>query len=851
MEENSIIERLSNYSKKLTSLKEDKELLFKTINSDKLDFLKIKQKYFPKSYQPVNLLRFLLANELEKGQVVSIELISEIKKAIEDKDISSYFASSEKLANEINNAPIKSKSPFSMWKEPFYVLFPFVLSDIDDQEQQEMLNKLCDSLVEHNNLVGIKKHIVSFWGPRNIGAEQVWCAIIPSNKKRVQDAYQLFFSINENGLQGGIHKGQRINSEHENQHIKYKNWEDFLINSIDLINDWKEKNNSIKVNDSNIEMENIKKEYSRWLKGDSKTNITSYVRAIDILNEILDRNIYLENDIAILMSLYDDLIKEQGNENGKYYYKKAISYGKNGFFSASVKAFVDFLNYKNEVSSKPFAEMNNSNNGSVPLNQILYGPPGTGKTYNTVATSVAIIQNKTSKEIKNIDRDIVKSDFDLLSKKNQILFTTFHQSMSYEDFIEGIKPKLVSDSDQETDEITYEVSAGIFKHAVARAAYNSYREYHKVGTSKYTFSQLYDAFIELAKEKIIKQDHLICETKTGLFVEIYKVNKNDSIKARAKGSLASHVAPLTKENLQKLYDTYKSIKEINSLQEIREVVGVSPRTTEFYAVFKSLLIFEKAAFNPTIENEELLTLELSDDEIIRQFDSGVFNDMSRKHGGTSSPVVLIIDEINRGNVSAIFGELITLLEEDKRLGMKNELLITLPYSKNKFSVPSNLYVIGTMNTADRSVEALDSALRRRFSFIEMMPDYDLQELNTDLKINLSQVLKEINQRIEILLDREHQIGHSYFINIRTEADLLNAFENKIIPLLQEYFYNDYDKIGLILGKELINKTTNPKITFANFSFENSEELIEPIYKWVELNKENIVFKVNSILSSND
>ena len=151
---------------------------------------------------------------------------------------------------------------------------------------------------------------------------------------------------------------------------------------------------------------------------------------------------------------------------------------------------------------------------------------------------------------------------------------------------------------------------------------------------------------------------------------------------------------------------------------------------------------------------------------------------------SSEKYVLVVDEINRGNVSSIFGELITLLEEDKRKGNKEELEVILPYSKEPFSIPNNLHIIGTMNTADRSVEALDTALRRRFSFVEMMPNADLLEQNEIDAINLKDVLSTINNRIEILIDRDHTIGHSYFMNINNSKELKLAFKYKILPLLQ-------------------------------------------------------------------
>lgn len=495
---------------------------------------------------------------------------------------------------------------------------------------------------------------------------------------------------------------------------------------------------------------------------------------------------------------------------------------KNEMQDANTKLFIPFFNTQFEYVDTYSTNNKDNNSMTIPLNQILFGPPGTGKTYNTINKALKIIGEK----IDGKSRQDIKKIFDEKLNDGQIVFTTFHQSMNYEDFIEGIKPV---EPEKDGDPVVYRIELGIFRNLCIEASF----AIAKVSSNKATgevlnFSNLYDKFAESIDEKLINGQKIEFKTKSSgsVIVESISAQGNFAIK-HIDGTRTYTVS---KARLSKLHAAISSLDDVSNIHDqFKAVIGGS-NSSAYWSVLNAIRIAQ-----PTLnvsKEERVYTID-EKREVVQSLTKIDFKNK------TAKPFVLIIDEINRGNVSQIFGELITLIEEDKRLGNDETLEVTLPYSKEKFGVPSNLYIIGTMNTADRSVEALDAALRRRFSFEEMPPKSELIASEGKLKttngnldgINLPILLETINKRIEKLIDKDHQIGHSYFISVEKIEDLMVTFKNKIIPLLQEYFFGDYGKIGLVLGSgfiESINSAnSNP---FANFETYDAPEPSEYIYK---------------------
>ena len=482
-------------------------------------------------------------------------------------------------------------------------------------------------------------------------------------------------------------------------------------------------------------------------------------------------------------------------------------------------------------------------NSKYSLNQILYAPPGTGKTYHTINYAVAIIENTDIESIKTESRKDVLQRFEEYKHKGLVQFITFHQSFSYEDFVEGIKPKTTGEENHST--VIYEIEDGIFKtiannaNSVGQLVHSSERD------------TLYLSDEALSRISFYKTS-LGNSQDSGDDV-IYDYCKKNNVIAVGWGDDINFSDVTTEAELKELFLTngYKptdfaiiAIKCLKFWMKKNDIVFISNGNSRVRAIgqitgdyfyndeteirYNNFRPVKWLATDLDIPVEMVYEKKFSQQSIYGMYKEQVKKEFFQANQkSVPDNYVLIIDEINRGNVSQIFGELITLLEEDKRIDAEDgmPLTVTLPYSKKSFSVPKNLFIVGTMNTADRSVEALDTALRRRFSFQEMTPNYDLNELNYEVipEVSANDLLKTINSRIEKLLDKDHLIGHSFFMSKSKNSPLNNvidAFYRNIIPLLQEYFFGDYGKIGLILGQGFVKQREAENDTiFAKFDYD--------------------------------
>ena len=439
-------------------------------------------------------------------------------------------------------------------------------------------------------------------------------------------------------------------------------------------------------------------------------------------------------------------------------------------------------------------------------NTILYGPPGTGKTFATSERAVMLCDGKLPATRKEL-----MSRYEVLRTEHRISFVTFHQSFGYEEFVEGLRPHLGVGN-----QVAYSVLPGVFRRACDAARV---RERVKPGLTGKPLKQRTiwkmslgaswsDEGVQVFKYALENECVLL---GYGDEVDFTGCDDEPSIKAKLleeapeTKKLDAHVRPvnLLKNEIAEgdiivVSNGNKSFRGIAEVTGEYEFVDDAPfhqvRSVKWLAVFEPAKpvgeIFHKGFSMQTLY--KLSAGGLNFDKLDALLSAEVDEPVIQQH-------VLIIDEINRANISKVFGELITLLEPDKREGAENAICVKLPYSGDDFSVPANLHVIGTMNTADRSIALLDTALRRRFDFEELEPNPSVLSMVSVPDVDLVQLLTSLNLRIETLFDRDHRIGHAFFMGVKDLAGLDRVFRRKVIPLLQEYFYENWSNVRRALN----------------------------------------------------
>ncbi|SER47731.1 5-methylcytosine-specific restriction endonuclease McrBC, GTP-binding regulatory subunit McrB [Tranquillimonas rosea] len=481
--------------------------------------------------------------------------------------------------------------------------------------------------------------------------------------------------------------------------------------------------------------------------------------------------------------------------------------------------------YKDDTMTDGNAEEQLGNAGetipSGPLNTILYGPPGTGKTWETAQRAVAICD--PAAELG--DREAVMARYRELCTRHRIEFVTFHQSYGYEEFVEGLRPETGEDADGEAG-FRLVARDGVLKRIAARASSArgatpgpslDGRRVFKMSLGRNRDDEFYlrdecleDGVIRLGNPENFDWTDPSFDSYDRIFEHYNRLNPG------THGNSAAIVGPFTLRVAMREGDVIIASAGTTAFQAIGLVTGPCEYDPDRQIDDKTLR--RKVRWVWTTETPRPATdiyqhafrrntlYRLVDEKL----NKAALEELLAEPSDAPPPAhVLIIDEINRANISKVMGELITLLEEDKRAGAENELAVTLPHSGDRFTLPGNLHIIGTMNTADRSIALLDTALRRRFRFEHLAPDgaalADWQRRERPnlrgegVRVELAAVLAAINQRIEWLLGPDHLVGHGWFMKIRNGDDLDEVMAHKVIPLLREYFHEDLGRVRAVLG----------------------------------------------------
>ena len=765
------VKDIGNISKIIYDMYIDDNQLVNALNKISLVSLEsLFERYKNSKNRPVNELRFSLIQELKKNNI-----------------------SREKLDEIVDKHRNEKQQQLKSWKNNFKIFHPLILESINI-DLNNKINNFINLFYEKTNLNNNLKHnIVSFTGAKHQGSERLWIAFYNKELPSQSSSKQFFIEFFKDTITYGFytHYNKKYITNKINTKIEIFEVKEFF--------DYFNKNENLILNDK--PSGNLK-QLSQLFQKYNENDVTIF---LSLIKYLLKKNNILKGNERLSYAAYDlkltffvgkksFLVLNSNNELLKFNQKTKLNFdvvddlemindeflielkkkGKSNRLNENNTVFEDYIfdtvmkdeNYNYDLDSENYKEKPN-----FPLNQILYGPPGTGKTYNTVRLAVQILN--CLEELPNYDDAI--TEYNRLIKEGRLSFVTFHQNFSYEDFVQGLRPETDSDT------MSFDYKPGVFKEIADKGRINLETSLGKK-SNKMEFENVYNDFCS----------PMINEELEEIEVEMKKVSYfitsvgEKTINFRKNSGGTSHT--LSVKTLKKMYETESLLNH------------------------SGLLSYYEPLLNILLEKGK--------------------KEKSNTEKFQKQSYVLIIDEINRANISRVFGELITLIEDDKRWdgGVDDKKVkweVTLP-SGEPFVVPDNLYIIGTMNTADKSIALLDVALRRRFVFKAMYPmkDIDGKDLDKNL-INNHELLSEINNYIideqkGLGPGRGHdlQIGHSYFMTPKDKTfDLVETMNNKVIPLLMEYFMNDYKKVNEMLETILKSDANKePKLILTENSY---------------------------------
>ncbi len=762
---NEGIKLICETSKIIQNCYESKQALVDEINNAKKDDIEKCWQYYKDKSGVVIDVRKELFRLIREGNKVTVKLLDDL--------VSKYKEGKE--------------NQFRVYKN-FYTIFYPAITFYGHNPLREFIKNFENKLIVGLGLENeVKTTSFDFQGPRQQGSDRYWLAIYNKEQQNQSTGIQFFIDFHQGNMSYGVYKhGNRDYLKDcvvvTPETFNYDDLLDYFKTEVnDLINDlpkydnitsidlgihnlykishgtFKAKSKShvietLKENNWVILHENTGKDQSRSFKEDLHEGDYVYItlgskELISIAKIVSEEWDYVPYEIVDAdgwMFREVEFIKAPVRKN-----PKDLKDSKNIFPSgnstlteikfsqleeANDRLFKPYFNvefYKSESVKILENDPQKLNNILKPLNQILYGPPGTGKTYNTVLEAAKIV---TGNEFISYDKALQVFNDNL---GNQIEFITFHQNYSYKDFIQGLRPDTENGKD-----LSFEKKDGVFKRIADRALKNLEAS-NNPESAKKEFDFVFQELIQPLNDGDVNELEIKMKKSSFYITEVGE----KSIEFRKNIGDSNHT--LSINTLRKMYDKGENDIILGGLQPY---------------------------YNPILE----LLLAKGKSQVIS---------VSRKN------YVIIIDEINRANISRVFGELITLIEEDKRSHGKIPMRVTLP-SGDPFIVPSNLYIIGTMNTADKSIALLDIALRRRFEFVPKYPDVELSGVYN------KEILSALNKAILERKNHDFTIGHAYFMG--EDYSLVKTINSKVIPLLLEYFMNDEREVTAILKAAAID-----------------------------------------------